>query len=189
VWDHRSTIHQVGLPTSLAGKTALDVGTADGFWAFEMERRGADRVVAIDVARAGDVDLLPRHRAQCPADELNSQIWPQRFATAHKMLGSQVEYKFCSVYDLSPESVGQFDVVYCGSLLLHLFNPLRALINIRNVMKEFAVIETASYHPDPIETTFPDRPSYGSATSTGKEIGLASTWATGAPPRVPSATC
>jgi hypothetical protein len=63
VWDHRSTVDRVGLPPSLAGKTALDVGRAVGLWAFEMERRGADRVVATDVARAGDVDLLPRHRA------------------------------------------------------------------------------------------------------------------------------
>jgi tRNA (mo5U34)-methyltransferase len=158
VWDHRSTVNKVGLPGSLVGKTALDVGTADGFWAYELERRGADRVVAIDVAHAGDVDLLPRHRARCPEEELKNQIWPLRFATAHKMLGSKVDYRFCSVYDLSPETVGKFDVVYCGSLLIHLFNPLQALINIRNVTKEIAVIETTMFHPDPIETVFPDRP-------------------------------
>jgi tRNA (mo5U34)-methyltransferase len=158
VWDHRPTVDRVGLPGSLSGKSALDVGTADGFWAFEMERRGADRVVAIDVGHAGDVDLLPRHRAVCSEAELNSQAWPTRFATAQAMLGSRVEHKICSVYDLSPEAVGQFDVVYCGSLLLHLFNPLQALINIRNVTNEIAIIETASYHPDPIEKKYPDRP-------------------------------
>jgi tRNA (mo5U34)-methyltransferase len=158
VWDHRPTVDRVGLPPSLVGKTALDVGTADGFWAFEMERRGADRVVAIDVARAGDVDLLPRHRALCPDEELNSENWAMRFLTAQAMLGSRVDYRNCSVYDLSPERVGRFDVVYCGSLLIHLFNPLQALINIRNVTKEIAVIETTMFHPDPLQETFPDRP-------------------------------
>ena len=33
----------------LTGKRCLDVGTFDGFWAFEMERRGAAEVVAADI--------------------------------------------------------------------------------------------------------------------------------------------
>jgi tRNA (mo5U34)-methyltransferase len=37
------------------------------------------------------------------------------------------------VYDLSPASLGSFDVVVCGSLLLHLRDPLRALAAIRSV--------------------------------------------------------
>ena len=174
VWDHRSTVDKVGLPPSMAGKTALDVGTADGFWAFEMERRGADRVVAIDVARSGDVDLLPRHRALCSEEELDCEIWPVRFLTAQLMLGSKVEYRNCSVYDLSPETVGRFDVVYCGSLLIHLFNPLQALINIRNVTKEIAVIEATMFHPDPLEETFPDRPymGFGKLDSEGDRPGF-----------------
>ena len=38
-----------------------------------------------------------------------------------------------SAYDLSPERVGTFDVVLCGSLMLHLRDPLRALEGIRSV--------------------------------------------------------
>ena len=158
VWDHRTTVNKVGLPASLWGKTCLDVGTADGFWAYEMERRGADKVVAIDIGRAGDVDLLPRHKVTCSEEELADQAWPRRFATAHAMLGSHVEHKVCSVYNLSPETVGRFDVVYSGSLLLHLFNPLQALINMFSVAKEMAVVETNCYHPDPIQEQYPDRP-------------------------------
>src|SRR5205807_1718583 len=48
-FDLRDVIAEVPLPTSLAGARVLDVGTFDGFWAFEMERRGAAEVVAIDV--------------------------------------------------------------------------------------------------------------------------------------------
>ena len=38
-----------------------------------------------------------------------------------------------SVYDLDPERDGRFDVVVCGSLLLHLRDPVRALEAIRGV--------------------------------------------------------
>ena len=31
------------------GRRCLDIGTYDGFLAFEMERRGADEVVALDI--------------------------------------------------------------------------------------------------------------------------------------------
>jgi tRNA (mo5U34)-methyltransferase len=39
------------------------------------------------------------------------------------------------VYDLDPADIGTFDVVVCGSLLLHLRDPVRALEAIRGVCK------------------------------------------------------
>src|ERR1700730_10047735 len=39
--DHREQVAQHQFPASLAGKRCLDVATFDGFWAFEMEKRGA----------------------------------------------------------------------------------------------------------------------------------------------------
>ena len=36
------------IPESLAGRTVLDIGCNAGFYALEMKRRGADRVVAIN---------------------------------------------------------------------------------------------------------------------------------------------
>jgi tRNA (mo5U34)-methyltransferase len=39
---------RLDLPTSLAGRTVLDIGAWDGFFSFEAERRGAARVVATD---------------------------------------------------------------------------------------------------------------------------------------------
>lgn len=138
VYDHRPIVDRYGLPESLIGKTALDVGTADGFWAFELERRGADRVVAIDVSTYGDFDWLPWIRESLGARRANRL----HFDLAHAMRRSRVEHQTCSVYDLAPDRVGTFDVVFCGSLLLHLQNPLRALVNIRSVTGELAIIET-----------------------------------------------
>ena len=154
IFDHRPIIHNWGLPPSLRGKSVLDVGTADGFLAFEAERRGASRVVAIDVARYGDFDWLPHVRTRI-GPRMDTEM-AARFRIAHAMRGSRVEHFTCSVYDLSPASLGCFDVVLCGSLLLHLQNPLRAVVNIRAVTTEMAVIETVI--DDEIDRECPDRP-------------------------------
>ena len=43
------TAARVPLPQRLDGLRCLDVSTSDGFWAAEMERRGAAETVAVDV--------------------------------------------------------------------------------------------------------------------------------------------
>ena len=154
VYDHRPILDCYGLPESLAGKACLDVGTGDGFFAFEMERRGAARVVAIDIASCEDYEILPHVRARMKLPDEGPHRF--KFDMARVMRRSRVEFKVCSVYDLSPETVGMFDVVFCGSLLLHLQNPLQALVNIRAVTREMAVIETMV---DPeLEERFPEKP-------------------------------
>lgn len=141
-FDHRTVRDRYGLPASLRGKSALDVGTADGFFAFELERRGADPVVTLDVACLRDCDWVPRVLPHVPLEILESRSWGEHFAIAHAMLGSRVHREELSVYDLSPERLGTFDVVFSGDLLLHLQHPLGALINIRSVTREMAVIES-----------------------------------------------
>src|SRR3954452_19507637 len=48
-YDLREVVSRVPLPASLDGARCLDIGTFDGFWAFEMERRGAAEVIGIDI--------------------------------------------------------------------------------------------------------------------------------------------
>jgi tRNA (mo5U34)-methyltransferase len=139
-YDLRPIVDLQGIPESLSGKTALDVGTAEGFWAFELERRGAERVLAIDVERWGDFDFLPWVRT-VKGEDIYYSMKP-KFDLARRMRGSKVEHKFCSVYDLSPETVGTFDVTFCGNLLLHLRDPMQAVLNIRSVTKEMAIISS-----------------------------------------------
>jgi tRNA (mo5U34)-methyltransferase len=80
------------LPKDMDGLRILDIGTYDGWFAFECEKRNAKEVVAIDV---NPIDC------RC-------------FDVAHKILGSKVIYKIASVYDISPESLGgEFDIVLC----------------------------------------------------------------------------
>jgi len=133
-FDHRPHLGRYHLPESLAGKRVLDVATYNGFWAFELERRGAAEVVAVDVRTMRDVDLAPRRRAQMSAAELDQETGAG-FALAHEILGSRVRRETISVYDLSPERLGSFDLVFCGDLLLHLTDPIRALQRIRSVTR------------------------------------------------------
>ncbi len=132
-FDLRPIAHRLPWP-EVRGKRCLDVGTFDGFLAFELERRGASSVVATDLPSHEDWDWPPVMRARGP--EAMAEIAGEKgrgFEVARDLIGSSVERKLVSVYDLDPEEHGSFDVVVCGSLLLHLRDPLRALERIRAV--------------------------------------------------------
>lgn len=123
------------LPASLAGRRALDVGTFDGFWAFEMEKRGAE-VVATDVPRLDAAEWPPanRERLQAAARELNVELG-RGFRIAAEALGSSVRRMEVSVYDLDAEAVGgPVDFAFLGALLLHLRDPVRALERVRDTL-------------------------------------------------------
>jgi tRNA (mo5U34)-methyltransferase len=134
-FDTRRAAEAIPMPASLEGRRCLDVGTFDGFWAFEMERRGAAEVVAIDVfdGRRWDWPLTTT------AASFEAFAGPRRdqrhggFELAKEALGSSVDRRDVSVYELDPAEQGEFDFVYLGSLLLHLRDPIRALERVRSV--------------------------------------------------------
>ena len=87
--SHEGSHHRLrGLPESLAGKKVLDIGTRDGFFAFEAARRGGD-VLAVDY---------------CPEDSMG-------FAAAKRILGARVRFLHSNIYDLLPGELGTFDIV------------------------------------------------------------------------------
>ena len=133
-FDLRPVLDRMPWP-DVAGRRCLDVGTYDGFLAFELERRGAAEVVAIDIEDHANWDWPARTRALGPArlGEMVGQRKGLGFDIAHEALGSSVRRVERSVYDLDPAVDGEFDVVLCGSLLLHLRDPVRALEAIRGV--------------------------------------------------------
>lgn len=132
-FDLRPVLPRLPWP-DVRGKRCLDIGTFDGCLAFELERRGAAEVVATDLVSHEDWDWPPQMRQRGP--EAMAEMAGEKgrgFEVAHALLGSSVERMLVSVYDLDPAEHGQFDVVVCGSLLLHLRDPLRALDRIRAV--------------------------------------------------------
>jgi hypothetical protein len=134
--DHRATAAKV-LPSDLSGRRALDIGTFDGFWAFEMERRGAN-VVAIDVPALGDAEWPPinRERLEATAREWDLQLG-RGFGIAAEALGSNVERIECPLQELGPEKIGGgVDFAFSGDILIHLRDPVGGLERIRETLNQ-----------------------------------------------------
>jgi tRNA (mo5U34)-methyltransferase len=145
--DHREQVSLYGLPASLAGKRCLDVATYDGFWAFEMEKRGAAEVVAIDLESMAQCDIPRRLRASMLASG-GDRPTGAGFRLVKELLGSRVERRFSSVYDLAPEKVGTFDLVFLSDLLLHLRDPMAALESVFSVVSpQGCAIVAEPYNP------------------------------------------
>ena len=137
MFDHRPVLDRYPIPSDLSGLRCLDVATMDGFWAFEMERRGAASVTAIDLEDPEDLDWPASLRGS--HDKSMDETKGQRFELARRAVGSQVERVLMSAYDLSP-ALGTFDFVFCGDLLLHVKDPVTAVERIRSVCTGSAVI-------------------------------------------------
>jgi tRNA (mo5U34)-methyltransferase len=131
--DTRSVVGQIPFPASLEGKRCLDVGTFDGFWAFEMERRGAAEVVAIDILDPEEWDWPAGSEAEVVAEIGKRKAGGLGFELARRELGSSVQRLERSVYDVDERDMGRFDLIYLGSLLVHLRDPVRAIERLRSV--------------------------------------------------------
>jgi tRNA (mo5U34)-methyltransferase len=142
--DVRPIVHQVPIPADLTGQRCLDIGTWDGFWAFEMERRGGE-VHAVDVPDPFRWDWPARTRILESYDGgLENLETIKRngngFPIARDAIGSSVERHEMTVYEISPEALGGFDFVFVGSILLHLRDPVGALERIRSVARGQVVV-------------------------------------------------
>jgi tRNA (mo5U34)-methyltransferase len=90
--------------SDVSGRTVLDVGCNAGFYAIEAKRRGARRVLGIDID--------PRYLEQA--------------RLAAQVLEQDIEFRQLSVYDVA--RLGEkFDVVIFMGVLYHLRHPLLAL--------------------------------------------------------------
>ena len=134
-FDTRAVAAKLPLPDSLAGMRCLDIGTFDGFWAFEMERRGASEVVATDVLDPDEWDWPAGSAPEVVAELGERKRGGEGFRVAREALGSDVQLLERSVYDLDPDELGEFDFAYLGSLLLHLRDPVGALERVRRVVR------------------------------------------------------
>lgn len=135
LFDMRPHVPRYGLPERMNGMRALDVGTWDGFFAFEMERRGAE-VVALDLDDERALDWPPRRRPQSFPEEPRGE----GFRLAAEILGSRVKRVACSIYDATPAALGTFDVVFCGFVLVHLRDQLLALERIAALTRGTCVL-------------------------------------------------
>lgn len=119
----RSGTAKLIFPPDLTGKSVLDLGCAEGYFCFEAKRRGASRVVGLDV----ESDVIRRNRlvANC--------------------LGLDVEF---GTVNLEQEKLKEkFDYVLCLNVLHHLTDPLTVLDNLMEIARERLVLEMAALGP------------------------------------------
>ena len=130
--EHRTTAHsrlrQFHIPEDLTGKRVLDIGAWDGWFSFEMERRGAS-VLAVDSAKN------------------------TRLLEAKALLGSRIDYHIADICRLTAKDVGTSISCCFFGVLYHLKHPLLALENVCGMCRDMACIESfvtdadAARHP------------------------------------------
>ncbi len=113
----RNRLAQFPVPADLHGKRALDIGAWDGWFTFELERRGA-HVMAVDSTPF------------------------ERFHVAHDLLQSRADYRIADVCRLSPAAVGYFDIVMFLGVLYHLKHPMLALEKVCELATDMVCVES-----------------------------------------------
>jgi tRNA (mo5U34)-methyltransferase len=110
-------LRQFPIPDDLTGKRVLDIGAWDGWFSFEMEKRGAS-VVAVDATRN------------------------DKLLYARELLGSKIDYRVIDVYDLRPADLGTFDIVVFLGVLYHLKHPMLALERVCAMSTDMVCVES-----------------------------------------------
>jgi tRNA (mo5U34)-methyltransferase len=132
--DHRYRPQALG-EERFAGRSVLDIGTFDGFYAFLAEARGARRVVGIDNEQYVDwirgrfgVDLEPA----------------AGFDAIHRLLGSSVEYRRVDALDVD-QLDECFDVILCFGMLHRVSDPVQVLKGLADVLEPGGEIVLETY--------------------------------------------
>jgi hypothetical protein len=150
-WDLRGAVTQYLGHVPIAGKRIVDIGTASGFMAFEMEKLGAD-VIAFDrdpEDRGDDVGLIPfgdyptrfgMTLEDAMGHRQNTMRALQRsFWLSHRLFDSKVRRCLGNVYDGLPEGE-MVDISFFGAILLHLRDPLLAITQFARRTTETLII-------------------------------------------------
>jgi SAM-dependent methyltransferase len=150
-WDHRGSENVYLAHTDFEGLTALDVGPANGFWSFEMERRGA-KVTAIELGPDDDWDAVP-HGGK-PAKGLganlkaNVEAHHKDFWICHAANNSAVKVVHGTAY-ATPTLIDHVDVALMGNILQHLRDPFLAIERVASVVKRRIIISESIWVEDP----------------------------------------
>ena len=109
-------IAQFPIPDDLTGKRVLDVGAGDGWFSFEMERRGA-RVVAVEL----------------PGTKISE---------AKKLLRSRVEVRLADIAHLTSHELGTFHIILCFDASRYQPQQAVFLENICGMARDMVCLET-----------------------------------------------
>lgn len=119
--DSPTFLRLLNLPDDCRGLRVLDLGARDGFFSFELEKRGAD-VLALDYLSSEQTG----------------------FKVAAELLNSKVKFIQENIYNVNVKKYGKFDIVLFLGLIYHLRDPLAALDLVREVCIDQMYLETQS---------------------------------------------
>ena len=119
-------LEMMNLPADMSGMSVLDIGCNEGFFAFESERRGANRVLALDKSKeaAAKFDLVKR------------------------ALDSKVDFRRIELTRLKPKETPPFDLVFFLSVFHHLRHPMFVLDHIAKLTGGYAIMEFVEAVPN-----------------------------------------
>ena len=152
-YDIGRDIESYGFPRDMNGMSVLDLGTGSGWFATYFEQCGGD-VTTLDSRGYADFDVWGRYRPPDLAsekprhdreDDEGRPIYyspvSRGFWIMKEILGLKARYVNGRVYDVSPELFGgrQFDLVFMGALLMHVRDPIGALMAARSVCRGLLV--------------------------------------------------
>ncbi len=155
-WDLREGVDAYLGNVHLAGKRVLEVGTANGFLCFEMERRGAD-VVAYDLSAEDDWDIVP-YGGRVPDDVVrNRGIHIERINNAwwftRGLVNSNARAVYGTAYNI-PKDIGPVHISTFGSVLLHLRDPFLALQRAGEITTETMIVTDVRTQLSPRQSAF-----------------------------------
>ncbi|MGA7415094.1 MAG: methyltransferase domain-containing protein, partial [Bryobacteraceae bacterium] len=166
-YDMAADVTDYGFPQSMSGMNVLDVGTGAGWFSFYFEQLGAE-VTTVDARGYSDFDVYGRFNyppieEEKPApDQVDADGAPLYFSPVSRgfwlmkeLLGSNVQYKNARAYDIHPDLFDgkKFDLVFLGSILCHLRDPIGALMAARSVCKHRVIAATTVVLGEPASDT------------------------------------
>jgi 2-polyprenyl-3-methyl-5-hydroxy-6-metoxy-1,4-benzoquinol methylase len=112
---------------SLEGKTVLEIGCNAGFWTIQSRRAGASSVLGLDT----------------------SQKNVEQAAFIRDVIGLDgIEYRVGNAYEVSRDTLGEFDLTLFLGLLYHIDKPIEALERLYDVTRRWAVVDTTLARSD-----------------------------------------
>jgi 2-polyprenyl-3-methyl-5-hydroxy-6-metoxy-1,4-benzoquinol methylase len=108
---------------SLAGKRVLDVACCSGGFSIAAAEVGAEYVLGIDI--------VDRYLQQ--ADFVRDSL---------DLPADKVEFRKLSAEQVSPETVGEFDVTFCFGILYHFQDPVLAMKRLASVTHSIMLVDT-----------------------------------------------
>jgi hypothetical protein len=150
-WDLRKDVDNYLGKQNFRDKSVLDIGTASGFLCFEMEKRGAE-VTAFDLFFKHGGNIMERipyadfdqRFGMTPEQQTEERRYmlnrvQNSFWLSHRALESKARLYSGNVYHC-PAELGGFDYVFFGSILLHLQNPVQALISFAQAARKKVIV-------------------------------------------------